>query len=124
MPMIRRLAYSAVSMASPPPADDAAPASTTANVGGTNGLSAAGCDAVQSRIPTANDPTWSSCARSWPSPPTVTTRKSRPPSAVRSMRTAPATDPSLTASTAASRSSMRSNRNVFCSACRCCPAAR
>ena len=36
--MIRRLAYSAVSMASPPPDDDAAPASTTANVGGTNGL--------------------------------------------------------------------------------------
>ena len=47
-----------------PPRPAACDASSTENVGMTNGRVAAGCDRVQSRMPTANAPTWSSCWRS------------------------------------------------------------
>ena len=108
MPTIRRLAYSAVSMVSPPPEPPVAPGSTTLNVGATNCRLLGGWVAVQSRIPTANAPICSSCARSWLSAPTVSTRKSRPPSAPRVISTAPASDPSRTSAAAAAASSWRS----------------
>ena len=115
MPTIRRLAYSAVSSARPAPprrvggrVDHAERRArrTAIRVEG-------GCDAVQSRTPTPNAPIWSSWARSGLSAPVVRTRKSRPPSALRSMMTAPgehAVPDVLGAAAAASVRGSKSNR--------------
>ncbi len=98
-------------MAVAPAPVPAAPASTTANVGMTNGLVVAGWDAVQSRTPTAKAPTCSSCARSGPRAPALRTCTSMPPAWVRVSSIVAATDPSRTASTAAVASPTGSNWN-------------